>query len=97
MLKILIILAALSCIGKHFNTFPEEKKQKQKISHDEMRGCLSYIVIVLIVVAVSIYVFGRLFELTGSTDVAETTKRVYVEPTVNPMYTEDNKGEVDAN
>lgn len=97
MLKILIILAALSCIGIYFNTLPEEKKQKQKISHDEMRGCLSYIVIVLIVVAVSIYVFGRLFELTGSTDVAETTKRVYVEPTVNPMYTEDNKGEVDAN
>lgn len=90
-------MAALSCIGKHFNTFPEEKKQKQKISHDEMRGYLSYIVIVLIVVAVSIYVFGRLFELTWSTDVAETTKRVYVETTVNPMYTEDNKGEVDAN
>lgn len=31
MLKILIILAALSCIGIYFNTLPEEKKQKQKI------------------------------------------------------------------
>lgn len=31
MLKILIILAALSCIGIYFNTLTEEKKQKQKI------------------------------------------------------------------
>lgn len=30
MLKILIILAALSCIGIYFNTLPEEKKNRDR-------------------------------------------------------------------
>ena len=66
MLRILIILAALSCIGTYYNTLPKEEKQKnkkQEVSFKETYGCFVYVVLVLVVVGISICFFGKLYGL----------------------------------